>query len=161
MYRRSRLELRRRNGYLAHACRLHVDEPSTEEVVVLILIALHIGASILLSAFGLHRLYLAREYRRINRRVERNAPSAPKRWLSVTVQLPLYNERYVAERAIRAVAALEYPRDLLEVQVLDDSTDETSELVARVVGELNDRGIRIHHIRRKAQIGRASCRERV
>ncbi len=107
----------------------------------------------MLSAFGLHRLYLAREYRRINRRVERNAPSAPKRWLSVTVQLPLYNERYVAERAIRAVAALEYPRDLLEVQVLDDSTDETSELVARIVGELSDRGIRIHHIRREARTG--------
>ncbi len=107
----------------------------------------------MLSAFGLHRLYLAREYRRINRRVERKAPSAPQRWPSVTVQLPLYNERYVAERAIRAVAALEYPRDLLEVQVLDDSTDETSELVARVVGELNDRGIRIHHIRREARTG--------
>lgn len=153
MHCRSRLELWRRDGYLVHVCRLHVDEPSAEEVVVLILIALHIGASILLSAFGLHRLYLAREYRRIKRRVERNVPGAPQQWLSVTVQLPLYNERYVAERAIRAVAALEYPRDLLEIQVLDDSTDETSELVARVVGELTDRGIRIHHIQREARTG--------
>ena len=48
----------------------------------------------------------------------------------VTVQLPIFNERYVAERLLRAVNALDYPRELLEVQVLDDSTDDTRELIA-------------------------------
>lgn len=77
----------------------------------------------------------------------------PKQWPSVTVQLPLYNERYVAERAIRALAALEYPKDLLEVQVLDDSTDSTSDVVTRVVSELCQRGVHIHHIRRMTRTG--------
>ncbi|MCH8321288.1 MAG: glycosyltransferase, partial [Acidobacteria bacterium] len=71
----------------------------------------------------------------------------------MTVQLPLYNERYVAERAIRALAALEYPKELLEVQVLDDSTDATSDVVARVVRELRNRGVRIHHLRRAVRTG--------
>ena len=67
--------------------------------------------------------------------------------------MPLYNERYVAERVIRALAALEYPKDLLEVQVLDDSTDSTSEVVTRVVSELRQRGVLIHHIRRMTRTG--------
>ncbi len=121
---------------------------------ILVLIALHVGASILLSAFGLHRLYLAREYRRrVRRRFKRRAVRAPKQWPLVTVQLPLYNELYVAERAIRALAALEYPKDLLEVQVLDDSTDSTSEVVTRVVNELRQRGVHIHHLRRMTRTG--------
>jgi cellulose synthase/poly-beta-1,6-N-acetylglucosamine synthase-like glycosyltransferase len=108
----------------------------------------------LLSAFGLHRLYLAREYRRrVRGRFKRRAQRKPLRCPAVTVQLPLYNERYVAERAIRALAALEYPRDLLEIQVLDDSTDDTSRLVARVVRELGDRGLRIRHMRRRVRAG--------
>ena len=126
----------------------------TVELQILVLIALHVGASILLSAFGLHRLYLAREYRRrVRQRARRRAVRTPKQWPSVTVQLPLYNERYVAERAIRALAALEYPKDLLEVQVLDDSTDSTSEVVTRVVSELRQRGVHIHHIRRMTRTG--------
>ncbi len=128
--------------------------PKSEEVVVLVLIALHVGASVLLSAFGLHRLYLALEYRRrVRGRFKRRAQRKPQRWPAVTVQLPLYNERYVADRAIRALAALEYPRDLLEIQVLDDSTDDTSSVVARVVRELGDRGIRIRHMRRRVRTG--------
>ncbi len=76
-----------------------------------------------------------------------------ERWPSVTVQLPLYNERYVAERAIRALAALEYPQGLLEIQVLDDSSDDTSSLVAQVVRELRGRGIQIRHVRRRVRTG--------
>jgi cellulose synthase/poly-beta-1,6-N-acetylglucosamine synthase-like glycosyltransferase len=67
--------------------------------------------------------------------------------------LPLYNERYVAERAIRALAALEYPQGLLEIQVLDDSSDDTSSLVAQVVRELRGRGIQIRHVRRRVRTG--------
>ncbi len=53
-------------------------------------------------------------------------PAAPELLPRVTIQLPVYNELYVVERLIRAAAALEYPQELLEIQVLDDSTDETS-----------------------------------
>lgn len=67
---------------------------------------------------------------------------------SVTMQLPLYNERFSAERVIRACAAQRYPRDRFDIQVLDDSTDDTVDLVAALVAELQAEGIRISHLRR-------------
>ncbi len=71
----------------------------------------------------------------------------------VTVQLPIYNELYVAERLIEAAAALDYPSDRLEIQVLDDSTDETVSLVARTVERVQARGIAIHHLHRADRQG--------
>lgn len=71
----------------------------------------------------------------------------------VTVQLPIYNEWYVAERLIEAAASLEYPRYLLEIQVLDDSTDETVLLVAKAVGRLREKGFDIHHLHRADRRG--------
>lgn len=72
---------------------------------------------------------------------------------AVTVQLPIFNERYVAERLLNACAALDYPRDSLEIQVLDDSTDDTTELVARTVRRLQAAGVNIVHIHRKNREG--------
>ncbi len=69
------------------------------------------------------------------------------------MQVPLYNERYVAERAVRAVAALDYPPDRLEIQVLDDSTDDTPQVLEPVVAELRRHGVRIEHLRRKSRAG--------
>jgi cellulose synthase/poly-beta-1,6-N-acetylglucosamine synthase-like glycosyltransferase len=66
----------------------------------------------------------------------------------VTVQLPVYNERHVIERLIDGVAALRYPRDRLEIQVLDDSTDETVALAAARVAHHRAQGLDIRHIRR-------------
>jgi cellulose synthase/poly-beta-1,6-N-acetylglucosamine synthase-like glycosyltransferase len=71
----------------------------------------------------------------------------------ITVQLPLYNEMYVAERLLNSVAALDYPKDKLEIQVLDDSTDETTGIVARKAAELRGRGFDIHCIRRADRQG--------
>jgi len=71
----------------------------------------------------------------------------------VAVQLPIYNERYVAERLIRAAAALAWPRERLEVQVLDDSTDDTVEIAERVCRELQQRGLLVRHIRRGNRTG--------
>lgn len=71
----------------------------------------------------------------------------------VTVQLPIYNEVYVVERLIRSVATLDYPRELLEIQVLDDSNDETVEIAAREVARLQAEGVQIHHIRRPNRVG--------
>ncbi len=72
---------------------------------------------------------------------------------SVTVQLPIYNEKYVATRLIDAVCALDYPRDQLQIQVLDDSTDETLKLVARRVRHWQRRGVRIEQVRRPTREG--------
>ncbi len=104
--------------------------------------------------FGGHRLYLARRYRRqIRGRPKNPVRLQPARLPTVTVQLPLYNERYVAERVIRAAAALDYPKDRLEIQVLDDSTDDTTARVARAVSRLKDCGFRITHLRRASRSG--------
>ncbi|MBD2757543.1 cellulose synthase family protein [Spirosoma validum] len=71
----------------------------------------------------------------------------------VTVQLPVYNELYVVERLIDAVVQLQYPQDKLEIQLLDDSTDETVELIARKVADYKQQGIDIEHIRRPERKG--------
>lgn len=93
------------------------------------------------------QLTLARSYVRRPKHVRGAAP-APDPWPHVTVQLPVYNERHVIERLIDRVAALDYPRDKLEIQVLDDSTDETVTLAAARVAHHKARGIAIHHLRR-------------
>lgn len=71
----------------------------------------------------------------------------------VTIQLPIYNERYVVERLIEAVIAFDYPKNRLEIQVLDDSTDETVELVASKVAFYQSQGFQIQHIRRPNREG--------
>jgi hypothetical protein len=71
----------------------------------------------------------------------------------VTVQLPLYNEPAVAERLIAAAQALAWPRDRLELQVLDDSTDETTDLVAAAVARARAAGVTAHHVRRGGRSG--------
>ena len=80
-------------------------------------------------------------------------PRAPAEWPQVTVQIPIYNELYVAERVVRAAAALDYPGERLEIQVLDDSTDETKLLVQRLVTQLQEEGVRIAHVRRDDRSG--------
>ncbi len=72
---------------------------------------------------------------------------------AVTVQLPVYNERAVIGRLIDAVAALDYPRDRLRVQVLDDSTDDTGDLIARRVMHHAQAGLDIAHLRREGRTG--------
>lgn len=107
---------------------------------------------LMLSGYGLHRylmLYLYYRHRGPSRPPATRFATLPV----VTVQLPLYNESYVAERLLDAVAKLDYPRTRLEIQVLDDSTDNTPALVARRVTALRAAGLDIHHIRRPDREG--------
>lgn len=71
----------------------------------------------------------------------------------VTIQLPMYNEMYVAERLINAICEIDYPKDKLEIQVLDDSTDETVDLVAKAVKQKQAEGFDIQHVRRANRLG--------
>ena len=71
----------------------------------------------------------------------------------VTIQLPLYNEMYVADRLIEAVCAIDYPRDLLEIQVLDDSTDETRSIADLAVRRFAAQGYDIKYIHRTNRVG--------
>ncbi|HET7618808.1 MAG TPA: glycosyltransferase family 2 protein, partial [Vicinamibacterales bacterium] len=83
----------------------------------------------ILAIYGWHRYYLVYLYMKHKDDVPPALPDLPDAELPpVTVQLPIYNEMYVADRLIDAVCDLDYPRDRLEIQVLDDSTDETREI---------------------------------
>lgn len=103
--------------------------------------------------FGLVQCHLTLSYRK-NALPEQNIPEGRVvSWPVVTVQLPVYNEKYVVERLIDCIAAFDYPRELLEIQVLDDSTDETSGIIAGKVAEYRARGFDIAQVRRKARTG--------
>ncbi|MCB1033390.1 MAG: glycosyltransferase family 2 protein [Acidobacteria bacterium] len=116
------------------------------------ILAIYYTLLAILALYGLHRLYLVLLYFRYRHR-QPETPAAPEDWPMVTVQLPLYNEMYVAQRLIDAVCRLDYPRERLEIQVLDDSTDETRELVAASVEDYRRRGFRIHHLHRQDRSG--------
>jgi len=116
------------------------------------LLALYYLILTVLAFYGVHRLLLVVVYLRTRGR-KPVQPADPAEWPVVTVQLPLYNEMYVAPRLIEAVCRLDYPADRLEIQVLDDSTDETTEIVARVVAEQRARGVDIHHLHRTDRTG--------
>jgi cellulose synthase/poly-beta-1,6-N-acetylglucosamine synthase-like glycosyltransferase len=81
------------------------------------------------------------------------APADPAEWPRVTVQLPVFNEKYTMERLLGAVTQLEYPHNLLQIQVLDDSTDDTSLLSARLVEENIALGIDIQWLHRTDRTG--------
>lgn len=115
------------------------------------LIFLYIFCAVSLTIYACSQLFLLLIYFR-----HRNDPvltPSVKEWPTVVVQLPLYNERYVVGRLLESVAALDYPRELLTIQVLDDSTDETVEITAATVEALAAKGINIQHVRRPERKG--------
>jgi cellulose synthase/poly-beta-1,6-N-acetylglucosamine synthase-like glycosyltransferase len=107
---------------------------------------------IILAVYGWHRYYLVYLYLR-NRGKEPGvgAPLSPQP--VVTIQLPLYNEMYVADRLIASVCAIEYPRELLEIQVLDDSTDETRGIAEAAVRRFAAEGVDIKYLYRTDRSG--------
>jgi cellulose synthase/poly-beta-1,6-N-acetylglucosamine synthase-like glycosyltransferase len=105
-----------------------------------------------LSFYGAHRYQMAYLYHRHRYRLP--TPKAKFEALPrVTVQLPIFNEMYVTERLIETVAALDYPRDLLEIQVLDDSTDETQAIARSCVERLAAQGFDVQYIHRTRRDG--------
>ena len=117
-----------------------------------ILLAAYFACMALLGIYGLHRLCLVFLY--LRRREEKTAFSPTGDLLPpLTVQIPLYNEIYVAGRIIDAACALDYPKERLEIQILDDSTDETGDLCRKKVEEYSALGYRIRHLRRGSRSG--------
>ncbi|MEZ4702770.1 MAG: glycosyltransferase family 2 protein [Rhodothermales bacterium] len=111
-------------------------------------------ATFVMTLYGANLLWLAVMFVRNDRLKDGPVPPADapppvdRDGPAVTVQLPLYNEPVVCERLIDACAALDYPRSLLEIQVLDDSTDETTAIVARRVAHWQERGVDITLVHR-------------
>src|SRR5947209_2115935 len=105
-----------------------------------------------LSAYGIHRyviIYLFLKHRR-----RATVPAGQFEDLpAVTMQLPVFNEVYVVERLLRSVSEIDYPKDRLHIQVLDDSTDDTRQLTASCVTELRNRGFNAELIHRTDRIG--------
>jgi cellulose synthase/poly-beta-1,6-N-acetylglucosamine synthase-like glycosyltransferase len=102
---------------------------------------------IILAVYGWHRYYLVYLYMRHRDQQPKAGPPLTPTPV-VTIQLPLYNEMYVADRLIESVARIEYPRELLEIQVLDDSTDETRNIAEQAVRRLAAEGVDIKYLHR-------------
>ncbi|MEX2161376.1 MAG: glycosyltransferase [Anaerolineales bacterium] len=105
----------------------------------------------LLFLYGLNFLYLT--YRSLREAPEKKQSTYKQPWPRVTVQLPIFNEMYVAQRLVEAACRLDYPKQLLEIQVLDDSIDETFSIVKEVVKKARARGFDVKHIQRKDRVG--------
>src|SRR5436190_8625966 len=105
-----------------------------------------------LSAYGVHRYFII--YLFLKHRKREPIPLGRFEQLpKVTVQLPIFNEIYVVERLLRSVSELDYPRDRLQIQVLDDSTDDTREITANCAAELRQRGFDVELIHRLERTG--------
>jgi cellulose synthase/poly-beta-1,6-N-acetylglucosamine synthase-like glycosyltransferase len=118
---------------------------------LLILVSYFFVLSIL-GVYGWHRYYLVYQYMKHKDRVPGPPPPVAE-WPVVTVQLPIFNEMYVVDRLIDAVCALDYPKDKLEIQVLDDSTDETRDIAELAVRRQAARGFDIQYLHRSNRLG--------
>jgi cellulose synthase/poly-beta-1,6-N-acetylglucosamine synthase-like glycosyltransferase len=111
----------------------------------------YIASLSILFIFGAHGFVMVYHYFKHRHQTDAELPLTESPM--VTIQLPLYNEMYVVRRLIDASCAIEYPREKLEIQVLDDSTDETVDLVASIVQEKQKQGYNIHHVCRSNRQG--------
>jgi len=126
----------------------------TTDTLDWVILSLYFGVLFVLTIYGIYRLritYLFLRYRKFSPK--------PKDYFEendlpyVTVQLPLFNEIYVVERLLEACTNLDYPRDKLEIQILDDSTDETQEIARAAVKYYASQGINITYIHRDNREG--------
>ena len=130
----------------------------TNVLVVLVLVG-YFAPQLFITVYLLSQarlLYLSWKCRRKRKQPGGEAtcpPYAENDWPVVTVQLPVFNEFYVVERLIDSVAALNYPQSRLEIQILDDSTDETTDLIKKKTRYLKTKGFDISHVRRPDRRG--------
>jgi cellulose synthase/poly-beta-1,6-N-acetylglucosamine synthase-like glycosyltransferase len=119
----------------------------------LVLLLPYFAVMIVLSIYGVHRYTLCYQYRKYRKNYNPNPPELFSELPRVTVQLPIFNEQFVIDRLIEAICAMEYPREKLEIQVLDDSTDETTEVASSIVDRYAALGHPIVYIHRTNRYG--------
>ena len=106
----------------------------------------------ILAIYGWHRYYIVYQYMKHRDQVP-GPPPVMREWPVVTIQLPIYNEMYVVDRLVDAICAIDYPKELLEIQLLDDSTDETCDITELAVRRHAARGFDIKCLRRPDRVG--------
>lgn len=124
----------------------------TIDLIELITVIFYFAVLILLSIYGIHRyimVHLFMKYRSRNHAITEQFKELPM----VTVQLPIYNEMYVVERLIDGVCNIDYPPDKFQIQVLDDSTDETQQIAKAVVERYKTMGMNIEYLHRDNRTG--------
>ncbi|TMC73485.1 MAG: glycosyltransferase [Chloroflexi bacterium] len=119
--------------------------------MIAITLGVLLTASLALFGFGVNLLFLT--WRAIHLQPRPGPLVARGSETRLCVQIPIYNERYVAERVLDAVCELDWPTALLEIQVLDDSDDETSSILARRVAHWRRRGLKLTQVRRESREG--------
>lgn len=123
-------------------------------ILMIAVLALYGLAVIFLFLYSVSQAYLVVKYLISKKKRRKNLPDiAAEELPMVTIQLPVYNEKYVVERLIDAAVKMEYPSRKKQIQVLDDSTDETTELIAKKIDDYRKSGIDISHIRRTVRAG--------
>lgn len=116
--------------------------------MIQLLVWLYVSALSVMAVYGLLGLYTAWQYWRHRQETFPTPQASPGALPRVTIQLPLYNERYVVKRVIQAAVSLDYPRHLLQIQVVDDSSDDTAARAGILVESYRRQGIDISLIRR-------------
>jgi cellulose synthase/poly-beta-1,6-N-acetylglucosamine synthase-like glycosyltransferase len=132
------------------------------ESLQIVWLAIYLFALLSLFTYGMN-CYLLMMYYRLKRpiamrqhaEIKKNfyAHYPIKNWPRVTIQLPIFNERYVVDRLIKSVCRFDYPKELLEIQVLDDSTDDTRDIARALSEQMQDRGFDIQYIHRDNRTG--------
>ena len=123
------------------------------DIFGIILAVVNFLSWLLLFIYGMHYYIICVLYLRKKRTGHNPKPKKLKTTPSVTIQLPIYNEVFVVERLIENISKIRWPKSKLEIQVLDDSNDETTKIARKVIAKLRKKGINIKLIRRKNRAG--------
>ena len=113
----------------------------------------YFGILFILSIYGVHRYETVRRYIKFGRSLPHSASVRYEKLPSVTIQLPLYNERFVVERLLEEISQMDYPKELLQIQVLDDSTDETHPYTERLCNQYRAAGVPLDYLHRTNRHG--------
>ncbi len=124
-------------------------QPNSFDLAIMIPYFLILG---ILAAYGIHRYVLVYQFFKYSQNSAPPAP-VPLDWPKVTIQLPIFNERYVIERLVDCIAQFDYPREKLQIQVLDDSTDETRQVARECVERHQRAGLPIFYLHRDNRVG--------
>ncbi|MCB1049579.1 MAG: glycosyltransferase [Acidobacteria bacterium] len=103
--------------------------------MITLILSAYFGILIVLAVYGVHRIYITRSALQGMRQPV--SSEAPKEWPFVTIQLPLFNEKFVVDQLLEAAAAIDYPKERLEIQILDDSTDETQAIIQHKLAQFS------------------------